>query len=209
MFPIVFGRHTTGSIRWCLTVVPVAVFTIVLLIWLNRTDPVAHLPGESSPSDREPMQATLGDHHQASADKRKQTQPSPEIPMPEKSYIEPELMKAQQMKAARAAIKAKPIDGNVSRRPEFVSEVEWEVLKDAASDNPEVEKQLTRLVNKLLFYKKRDAWIAPTTDAARRKGLAEELLVMLPAQVDEKAVDPAFAEKLERDLRNYLDSETD
>lgn len=195
MFPIVFGRHTTGSIRWCLAAVPAAVFIIVLLIWLNRIDSVAHLPGESSQADIKPQQA--------------QTQPSPETPLPEKSHIEPELMKAQQAQAARAAIKAKPIDGNVSQRPEFVSEVEWEVLKDAAGNNPEVEKELTHLVNKLLFYKKREAWIAPTTDAARRRVLAGELLAMLPAQVGEKAVDPAFAEKMERDLRNYLDSETD
>lgn len=209
MFPIVFGRHTTGSIRWGLTAATAAVFIIALLIWLNRIDSVAHLPGESPQSDIKPKQATSGDHQHASADKRKQTQPSFETPLPEQSYIEPELMRLQQAQAARAAIKAKPIDGNVSQRPEFVSEVEWEVLKDAAGNNPEVEKQLTHLVNKLLFYKKREAWIAPTTDANRRRVLAGELLAMLPAQVDKNAVDPAFAEKLERDLRNYLDSETD
>jgi len=113
----------------------------------------------------------------------------------EKTMSETDLVKGQEA-AARAALAGKPITGTVTQRPEFVSEFEWQVLQNFAGKKPNSGgKQLTDLVNKLLFAKKREAWIASPHDSTRRQVLAQQLLEMIPAQVEGRAPreqDPAF-----------------
>jgi hypothetical protein len=110
-----------------------------------------------------------------------------------------------QVAAASAAIAGKPITGTVLQRPDFVSEFEWQVLQNFAGKQPNSGgKQLTDLVNKLLFAKKREAWIASPQDSARRLVLAQQLLEMIPAQVEGRALDPATAKRMERELNVEL-----
>lgn len=206
MFPIASHHPDTGSIKWGLSVVLVLVFVAFLLAWQYRHDPADHLSDMPVQSGVKSMNAKMHDQHDATVDKRVQTESVQRTSLPKKSNIDVELVKARQAEAAQAAIEAKPVNGFVSRRPAFVSEVEWEVLQDVVSRHPEMDKQLTHLVNKLLFYKKREAWLAPAMDPARRRVLAGDLLAMIPEQVDEKAVDPTLADQLAHDLRNYLDN---
>jgi hypothetical protein len=208
MFPATSHHPGTGSIKWGLSVVLVVVFVAFLLAWQYRHDPAAPISGRPVPSDVKPGSARTHDQHDATADKRLQTEYGQRTSSSKKSNTDIKLVKARQAEAAQAAIEAKPVNGRVSRRPEFVSEVEWEVLQDVAGRHSEMDQQLTHLVNKLLFYKKREAWLTPAMEPGRRRVLAGDLLAMIPEQVDEKAVDPALADQLAHDLRNYLDNGT-
>ena len=103
--------------------------------------------------------------------------------------------------AARAALTAEPVNGSVTKRPDFVSELEWQVLQNTArkrSGKNDIE--LTRLVNKLLFAKKWEAWLASKGDTMRRKTLATRLTAMIPEQVRSRSLDPAEAKKIEAEL---------
>lgn len=117
-----------------------------------------------------------------------------------KTLNETQFIKGQE-DAAGAAIAGNPVTGTITQRPDFVSDLEWKILKNAASrrsiDN---DKELTRLINKLLFAKKREAWLASSVDTARRQALAGQLLNMLPAQVQTGSLDPAEAKKMEGEL---------
>lgn len=117
-------------------------------------------------------------------------------------------IKAGQTKAAKAAINATPIEGNVSGRPAFVSEIEWDVLNEAIADKGDRSTSLSHLVNKLLFFKKRDAWMNPSTPPDIRKKLAGELLEMIPTQVSIQAIDQTFADKMSADLNVFLSTVT-
>jgi hypothetical protein len=122
----------------------------------------------------------------------------------EKAMNETEF-KDDQKTASNAALAGKPITGTVTQRPEFVSEFEWQVLQSFAAKQPNSGgKQLTDLVNKLLFAKKREAWTTSSHDSAQRKVLAQQLLEMIKAQVEGKSLDPATAEKMERELNAEL-----
>lgn len=208
MFPAGSHHPDIGSIKWALSVVLVVVFVAFLITWQYRHDLAASISGRPVQTDVKQSRARMHDQHDATADKRLQTENVQRSSSPKKSNTDVELMKARQAEAAQAAIEAEPVNGRVSQRPEFVSEVEWEVLQEVAGRHSEMDQQLTHLVNKLLFYKKREAWLAPGMDPARRRVLAGDLLAMIPEQVDEKAVDPALADQLARSLRNYLDNGT-
>jgi hypothetical protein len=122
----------------------------------------------------------------------------------EKTMSDTDFVKGQEA-SARAAIAGKPITGTVLQRPDFVSEFEWQVLQNfVEKQHNSGGKQLTYLVNKLLFAKKREAWTASSNDSARRKVLAQQLLEMIPAQVEGSALDPATAKDMERELNAYL-----
>jgi hypothetical protein len=128
-------------------------------------------------------------------------QTAPAMRSGEEPMNEKELLKGLE-DAARAAFAARPIAGTVTKRPDFVSELEWRVLRNAVMRHSGKDAdELTRLVNKLLFAKKWEAWLASAGDAARRKTLAGQLLAMIPAQVSSRSLDPAEAEKIKADLR--------
>jgi hypothetical protein len=208
MFPIVaLGRRATGSAAFSLALMVAVVCAALLFAWLSRTTPRVPLPDGSSPSGSKPVHDAHRDddrHGQGS-----QSEPLAGAPSAKAANSDLERIKALQADAARAAIEAEPVDGTVTGRPPFVSELEWEVLLEAAGRNPEMDKQLTHLVNKLLFFKKRKAWMTSATNAVRRRALARELLAQIPAQVGAKAIDPAFADELEHDLQHYLDRAAD
>lgn len=107
------------------------------------------------------------------------------------------LMDAQQT-AATAAISGKTVSRAVTQRPDYVSEIEWQVLQNVVKQNPDgSEKQLTNLVNKLLFSKKKEAWLSSGENTAQRRQLARQLLDMIPEQLENEAIDSATAKEME------------
>lgn len=114
-------------------------------------------------------------------------------------------MQAQQVAAAKvieATPAMKPITGPVTERPEFVSEMEWAMLKGVAQQNPAPEAELTRLVNKLRFMKQLELWqsLEHSNDMAKRQQLAEQLLEDLPQRLANADLDKPEAQKLQASL---------
>lgn len=112
-------------------------------------------------------------------------------------------VKTKQNTAAMAAREAKSVHGTVLKRPDFVSEIEWIVLQRVSSQRPESEKELTHFVNKLLFFKKQELWqsmLTSSNGSAQRHALARELLGMIPSQLNNQAIGPELAKKMESEL---------
>lgn len=110
-----------------------------------------------------------------------------------------------QMAAARAAITGKPVSGKVTERPDYVSEIEWDVFQNVIKNQPDADDgQLTVLVNKLLFFKKKEAWESSGTDAERRRELAGDLLEMLPFMTEGGYLEAGEAKRLESSCRSEL-----
>ena len=114
---------------------------------------------------------------------------------------EKEFSNAQEI-AAMAAIPGKTVSGTVTKRPDYVSEMEWEVLQNVARQNPDVH--LTDLVNKMLFIKKKTAWLEAEENSDQRRQLAKQLLEMIPGQLEIEAIDPATAKEMETMLNADL-----
>lgn len=115
-------------------------------------------------------------------------------------------VQSQQKMAAQAAAQQlgqKPVSGPVSARPDFVSELEWQVLQGVADQavarGLDREKEMTRLVNDLRFNKLLEQWGASTVTATRH-ALAWQLLDELPAHVRGGELDHASARKLQQQL---------
>lgn len=115
-------------------------------------------------------------------------------------------VQAQQKMAAQAAalqLGQKPVSGPVSTRPDFVSEMEWQVLQGVADQavarGLDREKEMTRLVNDLRFNKLLEQWGASTVTATRH-ALAWQLLDEVPAHVGAGELDHAAARKLQQQL---------
>ncbi len=128
----------------------------------------------------------------------------PVIQVGDKSMSETDIMKDLEV-AAAIAVEAQPVSGTIDERPGFVSEFEWHILKNVAGQRSgESAGELTNLINKLLFAKKREAWLASSGDAQQRRALAGQLLEMIPAQLRINALDVAEAKKFEGELRADL-----
>lgn len=113
--------------------------------------------------------------------------------------------RAAQAAAARATgADAPPAAPTV--RPDYVSEMEWQVLQGVAARSADPARELQRLVDKLRFSKQLDAWRA-STDAAGRRLLAMRLLDALPAQVQRGDYARADAERLQQELLVVLEPE--
>lgn len=110
---------------------------------------------------------------------------------------EKEIMDAQK-NAAIAAISGKTVSGTVTQRPDYVSEPEWQVLQNVSRQNPDIN--LTNLVNKMLFIKKKEAWLSSGENTAQRRQLARQLLDMIPEQLEIESIDSATAKEMERKL---------
>lgn len=191
-------RNIAGNVRWLLVLLIAVCISAYLVWWQSRrmSAPVAD-PTISASSDK-PFGPPMPVSVETASDQTDQ------VPPQDARKTELELVEDQQLRAAQAAFEAEPVAGPLSKRPEFVSEIEWKVLQDVAERHSEIDQQLTHLVNKLLFFKKRDAWMAQTADPERRRALARDLLAMLPSQVDVRALDPAFAQKMKGELLTCL-----
>jgi hypothetical protein len=100
-----------------------------------------------------------------------------------------------QKTAAMAAVTGKTVSGTVTQRPDYVSEIEWQMFQKVISRNPDIN--LTNLVNKLLFNKKKQAWLSAGENTAERRQLARQLLDMIPDQLEIEAIDSETAKELE------------
>ena len=107
--------------------------------------------------------------------------------------------------AAKAAVNAHPVEGTVTDRPEFVSEIEWRVLQNVARvQKGNSDRNLRNYVNKLLFAKKQQALSDNAVDPSQRRHLARQIIGMIPSQVDEGLLDPQEARKVENELESEL-----
>jgi len=112
-----------------------------------------------------------------------------------------------QKAATPEVMQGKPVTGPITDRPDYVSEFEWQVLRNIAKLNPDgQDKQLADLVNKLLFNKKMEAWLAAKENSGDRKTLAKQLLDMIPDQVATESLDSATAKDIESKLSAELAS---
>ena len=80
--------------------------------------------------------------------------------------------------ASIAAVSGETVAGTVTERPDYITEIEWQVLQSVTRQNPDIK--LNDLVNKMLFAKKKQAWLSAEKDSAERKLLAKQLLDMIP-----------------------------
>jgi hypothetical protein len=108
-----------------------------------------------------------------------------------------------------AAPQIKPVKGNVSEKPSFMSDMEWGILQAVSQQQADPDKALTALVNKLRFTKQLEVWqdLPSSTDPSKRKLLANELLEDLPQRLSHEDMDLAGAQKLQSQL--LQDAETD
>ncbi len=121
------------------------------------------------------------------------------------SAMSQEDIEEAQRSAAKAAITGKPVSGTVTERPDYVSEIEWDVFQNVIRNQPESnDMQLTTLVNKLLFFKKKEAWESPGTTAAQRRELAGDLLAMLPFMTEGGHIAADEASRLETECQREL-----
>lgn len=93
---------------------------------------------------------------------------------------------AQQAQAAEAVKRQpviKPLTGPVTERPDFLSIMEWEMLKSVAQQHADASAQLTRMVNFVRFTKQLELWESLPVQDPRRATLANELLDDLPNRV--------------------------
>ncbi|MFP1682957.1 hypothetical protein ACLD0W_10615 [Alloalcanivorax sp. C16-1] len=116
----------------------------------------------------------------------------------------PELVR-QQEQAARAVEHqlGKPeLSGPVSERPDFVSPMEWRVLKSVAAGNADSDRELTRLVNRIRFAKLREHWdkLQGGNQADQRHAVARQLLDDIPRRVEQREMDRSQAQQLQQQL---------
>ena len=100
--------------------------------------------------------------------------------------------------AAMAAVSGQTVSGRVTQCPAYVSEAEWQVLQNVVRQNPDIN--LTDLVNKMLFTKKKTAWLAAGKNTDQRRELARQLLDMIPGQLEIEAIDSETAKEMESKL---------
>jgi hypothetical protein len=106
--------------------------------------------------------------------------------------------------ATMAVVTGKAVAGPVTERPDYVSETEWQVFQNVTRDQPDPDKRLTDLINKILFIKKKTAWLVAEKKTAQRRQLARQLMEMIPGQLETEAIDPVSAKELEDQLDDDL-----
>ena len=126
-------------------------------------------------------------------------QPVAEMPAAQIDMNKTKIMDEQKA-SDQAAISGKTVSGPVTKRPDYVSDIEWRTLKGVTETQPDHEKKLTSLVNKMLFIKKKQAWLSSAENTDQRRQLAKELLAMIPGQLETEAIDEQTAKELENKL---------
>ena len=101
--------------------------------------------------------------------------------------LQQQQLEAEQRLAQMGVVK--PLEGNIAKRPEFVSPFEWNLLTQVASADDQNPQALNRLVNLLRFNKLLERWERlhaqnSPADAEIRSALAKQLLAELPGFVE-------------------------
>lgn len=120
----------------------------------------------------------------------------------------------QQISAAKAVLQATDNPAHeklITAKPDYVSDIEWQVLQGVAQQHAEPDKALTHLVKKLRFSKELELW--HTTEASagntRRTALTNTLLNDIPERVASKDMDVFEARKLQTMLLEATISDPD
>ena len=175
-----------SRLKWSGLVVVVLVAGTASFWWLSPGSPEAKdsPTGEVAASNA----ATNGDTAQTQQDSEQYRQ-----------------LAEQQEQAARAVegqLGEPEFDGPISERPEFVSPMEWRVLKSVAAGKADSDRELTRLVNRIRFAKLREHWdtLKSSDQADRRHAIARQLLEDIPRRVDQQEMDRSQAQQLQQQL---------
>lgn len=177
--------------RWT-AVLGSIVWVVAAVLWWQNQNPIAMSRSESG----------LPTKPSAAAREKETQEAVPEAALTD-AHIErsKKLALAQLAEAAKSVPDAEMFEGAVIQRPPFVSEFEWDLLQAAAGRSPDQEKELTHLVNKLLFFKKYELWksfLASERDTATRHTLAREVLTMIPKLV--KVLGPEQTQEMTNEL---------
>ncbi|MFN3712086.1 MAG: hypothetical protein ACK4SX_00350 [Alcanivoracaceae bacterium] len=126
--------------------------------------------------------------------------------------LDPLHVEQQQQESLRAAIATAgepALTGKITRRPDFVSPFEWQVLKAVARERPDSDQELTRMVNYLRFSKQLESWQTPpdamTTEQHQQLGW--QLLAAIPDRVSQQDLAAHHAQQLQMMLLETLVSD--
>lgn len=209
------SHHSIGTIRWpagiILFSIVVILFSIVSIVSISFQK--NEIPDSSatrpSPAEKENSTVLKTDNRNAKTPQTAglSTTEGSLLSGLAESDIDIDAIRSHQKTALEAAITAKPVDDSLSERPAFVSQIEWNVLNEVSAIHAGKNDILPDLLNKLLFFKKREIWQTlsseKSNDTARQK-LATELLEMLPDQVENRSISSEFAAGMEQALKNDI-----
>lgn len=124
--------------------------------------------------------------------------------------LDPQRLEAEQQAAADAALKLAgepPLAGSISERPEFVSRIEWQILKGVAAARENSEQELLRLVNYLRFSKQLEWWQAQQPDPNHHQHVRVgwKLLNEIPQRVEQQDLAVDQAQQLQVALLEVLE----
>lgn len=121
------------------------------------------------------------------------------------------IQKTKTDKAVLQATENPTNDKLITAKPDYVSDIEWQVLQGVAQQHAEPDKELTRLVNKLRFTKELELWHTMEASAGntRRTALANRLILEIPERVASKDMDVFEARKLQETLLKATISDPD
>jgi len=118
----------------------------------------------------------------------------PEVPPTPEQVAEAQKVATEQVQVAQKLERPevwKPLTGGIKDKPEYVSPMEWQMLKGVAERHPDPQAELLRLTNFLRYNKLLEKWqdLPKGSDPALRQALAEQLSSELPARVANGEVD--------------------
>ena len=124
--------------------------------------------------------------------------------------LDPQQLEAEQRAAADAALTLAgepPLAGKLTERPEFVSHIEWQILKAVAATQQNSEQELLRLVNYLRFSKQLEWWQSqqPDQNHHRHIRIGWQLLNDIPERVEQQDLAADQAQQLQVALLEVLE----
>ena len=124
--------------------------------------------------------------------------------------LDPQQLEAEQRAAADAALTLAgepPLAGKLTERPEFVSRIEWQILKAVAATQQNSEQELLRLVNYLRFSKQLEWWQSqqPDQNHHRHIRIGWQLLNDIPERVEQQDLAADQAQQLQVALLEVLE----
>ena len=124
--------------------------------------------------------------------------------------LDPYLLEAEQLAAAEAALNLAgehPLAGNIIERPDFVSRIEWQILKGVVAARENSEQELLRLVNYLRFNKQLEWWQSQQPDPNHHQHVRVgwKLLNEIPARVEQQDLAADQAQRLQVTLLEVLE----
>jgi len=103
------------------------------------------------------------------------------------------------------------IESPVTIRPEFISPLEWEILRRVSGNEENPEKSLANYINHVRFAKQEELWeqLVDTDEVGRRDAMAEQLLMNIPSRVEHNNISVQQAQRLQVKLLGYLVDDPD